>query len=146
MLEAIDGRTVKLGDPLPLVMRGVVHRLEELERQSSGRQPAAATLRTTDGSFVEIHATRLELPAGERAVALTMNPPSTASLTGLRLATHGLTAAQRRVAMLVLQGRSTREIMATLHISQHTVQDHLKAIFDRTGVRSRRELVATLTH
>jgi DNA-binding CsgD family transcriptional regulator len=44
----------------------------------------------------------------------------------------------------VLRGVSTRAISDTLHISQHTVQDHLKAIFDKVGVRSRRDLVGQL--
>jgi hypothetical protein len=45
---------------------------------------------------------------------------------------------------MVFQGQSTRAISHRLHIAEHTVQDHLKAIFDKTGVRSRRELVATV--
>jgi DNA-binding CsgD family transcriptional regulator len=93
-----------------------------------------------------VHATRLLGRAGTDGVALTLTPPTSVSLAGIRLAAHGLTPAQVRVAKLVLQGRSTREIMANLRISQYTVQDHLKAIFDRTGVRSRRELVAALMH
>jgi DNA-binding CsgD family transcriptional regulator len=44
----------------------------------------------------------------------------------------------------VLLGRSTQQIVSELHISSHTVQEHLRAVFDKLGVASRRELVATL--
>lgn len=60
------------------------------------------------------------------------------------LAAHGLTPAQRRVAQLVLQGRTTRQIVLALQTSEHTVQDHLKAVFDKVGVRSRRDLVGAV--
>jgi DNA-binding CsgD family transcriptional regulator len=65
-------------------------------------------------------------------------------MASLFLDAHGLTPAQHRVATLVLQGLSTRQIVNELKISSHTVQEHLGVVFERFGIGSRRELVATL--
>jgi DNA-binding CsgD family transcriptional regulator len=145
LLEALEGRPVAIGDEVPLLLLAVVRRLEAIEHDpTAADRPAAAIIRTLSGSLVEVQATRLLDASGAAGVVLTLRPPSGPSRAALRLAAIGLTPAQCRVATLVLQGRSTREIMADLKISQHTVQDHMKAIFDRSGVRSRRELVVSL--
>jgi Bacterial regulatory proteins, luxR family len=49
-----------------------------------------------------------------------------------------------RWAIGELQGASTQAIATALYLSPHTGQDHLKAIFAKLGVNSRREMVAQL--
>ncbi len=51
-----------------------------------------------------------------------------------------LTPAETAVAELVVDGRTNREIAQQLFISPHTVNAHLRHVFDKTGVRSRVEL------
>ena len=41
-------------------------------------------------------------------------------------------------------GVATAEIAARLHLSRHTVHDYIKTVFEKVGVSSRGELVATL--
>ena len=57
---------------------------------------------------------------------------------------YALTARERAVKQLVAQGLSTNEIAGRLFLSPYTVQDHLKAIFDKADVSTRGELVARM--
>lgn len=57
---------------------------------------------------------------------------------------YDLTEREQAVTRLIARGAATAEIAAALHLSAHTVRDHVKAIFAKTGVSSRGELVATL--
>jgi DNA-binding CsgD family transcriptional regulator len=57
------------------------------------------------------------------------------------MSAYGLTEREQQITRLVLGGDSTTQIAESLVVSPHTVQQHLKNIFEKTGVRSRRELV-----
>jgi DNA-binding NarL/FixJ family response regulator len=56
----------------------------------------------------------------------------------------GLTCTERRVAALVTQGHTNREVAAAMFVTENTVQTHLRHIFQKVGVRSRTELAARL--
>ena len=43
-----------------------------------------------------------------------------------------------------MRGASTRQISQTLYISEYTVQNHISNIFEKVGVRGRRELLKLL--
>jgi len=59
---------------------------------------------------------------------------------GGRSREEGLTAAERRVAALVAEGRTNREVAAALFLGERTVASHLTHVYDKLGVRSRTEL------
>jgi ATP/maltotriose-dependent transcriptional regulator MalT len=55
-----------------------------------------------------------------------------------------LTAQERQVALLARDGMSNIDIGAQLFLSQHTVAYHLRKVFSKLGISSRRELAAAL--
>ena len=123
---------------LPVEIRALAAGLER-----SGVALPRLRVRTPAGRWAVLHASRL--PAGGAdAVAVIVAEASPADLAPVLMLAYGLTGREQTVTELVCRGLSTREIGARLHISEHTVQDHLKSIFDKAGVRSRRELVATI--
>jgi DNA-binding CsgD family transcriptional regulator len=63
---------------------------------------------------------------------------------GGRIRIAGLTPAERRVADLVAEGQTNREVAATLFLSERTVATHLTHIYAKVGVRSRTELARRL--
>jgi DNA-binding CsgD family transcriptional regulator len=100
-------------------------------------------VRATTGGWLNLHASQLVAPTETRIVVV-IEPAEPQSTLGVLLAAYGLTARELDVTRLVLRGDSTKAISSSLHISTHTVQDHLKSVFDKIGVHSRRDLVGHL--
>jgi DNA-binding NarL/FixJ family response regulator len=65
-------------------------------------------------------------------------------ISGRAPASGALTPAEERVAALVAEGRTNREVAAALFISDRTVEGHLSRIYGKLGVRSRTELARFL--
>ena len=110
----------------------------------SGSGHAETRAKGCSGAWLSLRAALLSGPPDGADVVVTFEPTRRTDLSGLALAARGLTAREAEVAALVLQGANTRTIAANLYLSPHTVQDHLKAIFAKLGVKSRREMVAQL--
>jgi DNA-binding CsgD family transcriptional regulator len=128
--------------PLPLL---VVSIADQARRAAAGQTEEVASVRLPrrSGGWLLVDASLLDGGAGGR-VAVMVHPAREPELASLIAAAYGLSRRERAVTRLVLHGRSTREIADELHVSAYTVQDHLKAIFAKVGVSSRRELVAQL--
>ncbi|RKR86594.1 regulatory LuxR family protein [Micromonospora pisi] len=57
-----------------------------------------------------------------------------------------LTPRQEQIALLVAAGSTNVEVATRLVISTHTVKHHLRGVFHKLGVASRRELRSTLAY
>jgi DNA-binding CsgD family transcriptional regulator len=128
----------------PQAVRAVAARLWELERGEVARAVPIprVRIRTRSGAWVVLHAARISGASGGTAVILERAQPL--EVAPLILQAYELTEREQAIADLVLRGKSTGEISSVLSISALTVQQHLKAVFEKTGVNSRRALVAQI--
>jgi DNA-binding CsgD family transcriptional regulator len=95
------------------------------------------TVPSSDG-WVTLHAS---LP-GDARVAVVLERATGSRAATVRLEAFGATAREREVATLLARGLSRAEIAETLVLSAHTVEDHVKNLYEKLGVASRQELVA----
>ncbi|MFF5987698.1 helix-turn-helix transcriptional regulator [Prauserella flavalba] len=103
-----------------------------------------ARVRDASGGWILLRASTLLSDDEGAETVVTVERASGSELLGLLLAAYGLTARERDICHEVIAGRSTSDIADHLAISAYTVQDHLKSVFAKAGVRSRGELVAKL--
>jgi DNA-binding CsgD family transcriptional regulator len=102
-------------------------------------------VQTRSGRWLTFHGARTTSQPGRGGETMVIIEPSRPQeLAWLRVAAYGLSARERAVVDLVMQGASTKEISQALYISEYTVQEHLSNVFDKVGVRGRRALIRRL--
>lgn len=75
-------------------------------------------------------------------IAVSIEPSTPAERMDLYGRAHGLSARESRVLALLGAGLDSRQIAQQLFLSEHTVNDHAKAILAKTGTRTRRQLLS----
>ena len=124
--QASLGHPFELGRTL--LVAGELHR--RMRRQKSARELLDRALEVFEGLGAKPWVAKVVRELGR--VGGRRTPPS------------DLTPAEEQVALLVAEGRTNREVAATLFLSVHTVDAHLRRIYRKLDVRSRTELARKL--
>jgi DNA-binding CsgD family transcriptional regulator len=126
---------------LPSAVHAVAGRaLRTAQSHDDPGEVALARVLSRSGTWIVLHGTSL-VASGSRRAAVIVEPAHPARLTPLLMSAYGFTEREQDITRLVLRGHSTAQIAERLVVSPHTVQQHLKNIFQKIGVHSRRELV-----
>jgi DNA-binding NarL/FixJ family response regulator len=131
LLEQAVAKHEEVGDPFgrvrALLALGVVRRRARQKRAAQEAIEAALAGFEELGAATWVDKARAEL-----------------GRIGGRRREDGLTSAESRVAALVAEGRTNKEVAATLFLAERTVASHLTHIYAKLGVRSRTELARRL--
>jgi DNA-binding CsgD family transcriptional regulator len=123
------------------MLPSVIYPVATLARARGPAVGAHALLRAVDGRWVMIEAAPLEGDGGGK-IAVTLRSAAASETFDLLCRGYALSHREREVVAALLAGLDTRTITQRLFMSRHTVQDHLKSVFDKLGIHSRRELLA----
>jgi DNA-binding CsgD family transcriptional regulator len=126
------------------ILPSVVYPAATRARSQRSAAGAHALLRGVDGRWVMIEAAPLE-GGGQGEVAVTLRAATAGETFDLFCRVYALSGRERELVALLVAGLDTRAVTKRLFISRHTVQDHLKSVFSKVGIHSRRELLAKLS-
>jgi DNA-binding CsgD family transcriptional regulator len=104
------------------------------QRRAKQRRAARATLEQALGIFEGLGAPLWSDKARTELARIGGRAPSRKDLT----------EAERRIAALVAEGRTNRDVAAALFVTEHTVETALTRVYRKLGVRSRADLAARL--
>ena len=98
--------------------------------------PPRARVHLSGSRWLTLRAARLD-----RDIAVTIEDSSPSERAALFARANGLSTRERELLGHLVTGSDTRDLARLMFLSEHTVQDHLKSIFAKTSVHSRRALL-----
>jgi DNA-binding NarL/FixJ family response regulator len=123
------------------MLPSVIYPAAVTARAGTSGAGAHAIVQAVDRRWVMIEAAKLE-GRDDGQIAVTLRAATATETFKLLCRAYALSERERQVVAALVAGLDTRAITQRLFISRYTVQDHLKSVFRKTGVSSRRELLA----
>jgi DNA-binding CsgD family transcriptional regulator len=126
-------------DDRPPIPAGAYNVAAQLLASEAGidDHPPAARVHLGEGDWLALRAARIGCD-----IAVAIEHASPADRLDLFRRSAGLTPRETELLDLLAAGADTRTIAEHMFLSEHTVQDHLKSIFAKSGATSRRDLLA----
>jgi DNA-binding CsgD family transcriptional regulator len=135
-------------DDFPRALRTVVMSLRRAlspDRDRDEESVPSIRARARSGRWLTLYGCLTEATPERRAEAvIIIEPTKPEELLPFSMTAYGLSPREEELVKLVVRGLSTTRISRALFISEHTVQNHLRSVFEKVGVRSRGELVKRL--
>ncbi len=132
--------------PIPAAAYNVSAALAAAEAGHFAHRPTVR-VRPEHATWLTLAAARVDAnrPRDEQDIAVTITASTPDERLRIYVRAHGLTSREIDLIDHLAAGADTRGIAEALFLSEHTVQDHLKSIFAKTGARNRRTLVSRIT-
>lgn len=130
-------------DPVPASAYNVAAQLLAIEA-GVDTHPARTRVHLGGGVWLTLRAARVasDEPVEDRDIVVTMEASSPTECRDVFSRAHELTGRESQVLRHLADGADTHTLARLMSISEDTVQDHLKSVFTKTAVSSRRELLA----
>ncbi len=131
--------------PVPAGAYNVAAQLLAVEARIDDHLPMSR-VHLGGGVWLTLRAARVDAegPSTDHDIGVTIEPTSPSERRSVFALSHALSPRESELLYLLAQGADTRTIAQGLFVSQHTVQDHLKSIFAKTGAHNRRTLLTRL--
>lgn len=129
--------------PVPAAAYNVAAQMLAVEAGVDGHPPSAR-VHLAGGVWLTLRAARIGTPgsADVQDIAVTIETTAPAERMTLFARACALTARETELLRHLATGLDTRRVAERMLVSEHTVQDHLKSIFAKTGAGTRRSLLA----
>ena len=142
--DRVAAERIGSGVPIPTEIRTVVG-LARAIAAGVERGVARARLRSRRGRWLVIHGFPLRGPRDAASqTAVVIEPAKASEVAPIIVEAYDLGPREQQITQMIARGLATAEIAQRLCLSQHTVRDYVKSVFDKVGVSSRGELVARL--